>query len=358
MLDGVRRVIVLFSLALALAPSSAQSQGATVLRVVSGTVRDVGTGFGLGSVSIQLVDNAGRGIASATTDSSGKYRVYPPASGGYRLRAQRIGYLRLESALMRVDSAPKVVDLQMVRGATLDSMLVVAASDVRPLRVTQQLIRGRLLDDDTRQPLDNGTIELQDAKGKVVVEAPTDRNGLFRLVTPSPGTYSLRGKRIGYTPAQQTGLRLKLGDTVRVDFHLARNAALLSPVLVTESAKPWDGRHESNREAQLYARMARFGKTKLAQFIPRETIDLWDSRQRTMGEMMDRVVIPGIPRGPECRGGAYFVEGFAIGGGYELAEIDLIEVYTFPAIPAEFNQPRRGKSPCRVVSVWLRPTKG
>lgn len=172
----------------------------------------------------------------------------------------------------------------MQRNTMLDSFLVVAAPSDPPLRSFQQLIIGRLLEEESGDVMPEDTIELRDAKNKVVGTARTDRRGRFRLRTPAPGTYSLTGKRIGYLAAQQPNLRMQPGDTVLLDFRLSKTAMLLGPVTVTASAKVWTDRIRSPLRDALYSRMERFKDRHQAQFILRDTIDALNRRNFSTAE--------------------------------------------------------------------------
>src|SRR6185312_3747650 len=121
----------------------------------------------------------------------------------------------------------------------LDPIIVRAAGPPKTLRPTEQLIQGKLLEEGTGAPIARGIIELWADGDKPLATATTDTSGVFQLITPSPGVCALLGQRLGYEPARHTGLTLRLGDTLIVEFRLSHLAQVLDPVLVTASAKPW-----------------------------------------------------------------------------------------------------------------------
>ena len=78
----------------------------------------------------------------------------------------------------------------------LDSILVSGRSEERRVRAGEQLIHGRLIDEETHSTIPGATVELS-SKGKRVSSTLADPNGLFRIITPLPGAYTLRAQRIG-----------------------------------------------------------------------------------------------------------------------------------------------------------------
>jgi len=254
----------------------------------------------------------------------------------------------------------------------LDPIVVREAAPPKTLRATEQLIQGKLLDEDTGLPIARGNIELWSDADKPLATATTDTSGIFQIITPSPGLYALRGRRLGYQPARQSGLSLRLGDTLIVEFRLSHLAQVLDPVQVTASAKPWPpaaGERQVFRE--LYDRMKRFSGLRHAQFILRDTIDAYANRFYSIGQMVSRVVVPPMPKPREtrCKGTTQYVDGLPLEADsvipatafYDLNQIDLVEVYTHPSIPSEFAAPMifpgsrsPAVPPCRVISLWTR----
>lgn len=259
----------------------------------------------------------------------------------------------------------------------LDPIVVREAAPPRELRPTQQLIQGKLVDETTGLPIARGIIELWADGDKPLATATTDTSGIFQLITPSPGVYALLGKQLGYQPARQPGLTLRLGDTLIVEFRLSHLAQLLDPVLVTATAKPWPpAKGERQSTEELYYRMKKFAGLRHAEFILRDTIDAYARKFYTIDDMIARVVTTPVPKpkpaGREfyCTGTTQYVDGMYmptmtgfedVTRTYNLEMIDLIEVYTHPSIPAEFKaatftpgERSSGWPPCRVIVLWRR----
>jgi hypothetical protein len=336
---------------------------------VSGTVIEELSRMPVAGATIRLFADSARAAATTTTDVIGHFRFDVPAAGVYQVSAELLGYERRESPPISVEvGRDHAIHFELARlPVVLDSMLI--RSDALPVGPTQQLIHGLLLDDDTREPIPDGTIELRDARKRNAAKATTDAYGRFRLVTPAPGIYSLHGERVGYRPSEQNDLRLQPGDTVVLEFRLSRRAALLAPVLVTASAKPWIERDKRWRVQELYDRMRRFANARYATFIMRDTIEAYDRRYFGIGDMLYRVIKRPPPDPRACAGGRVFVDGFSLDGPetsmsdfWPLHLIELIEVYVHPSIPAEFASPVGApgarpsfKRPCQVISLWTRP---
>lgn len=270
---------------------------------------------------------------------------------------------------------PRLAHAQGDRPVRLDPVVVREAAPPKTLRPMEQLIQGKLIDENNGLPIARGNIELWADGDKPLATATTDTSGIFQLITPSPGTYALLGRRIGYQPARQSGLTLRLGDTLIVEFRLSHVAQVLDPVLVTATAKPWPPAKGERQEIdELYYRMKMFGGLRHAEFILRDTIDAYVRKFYSIDEMISRVVISPVPKvkpqGREfyCKGTTHYVdgayappmEGFGpVTGFYDLKMIDLVEVYTHPSIPAEFRAPvftpggaTLGMPPCRVIVLW------
>jgi hypothetical protein len=94
-----------------------------------------------------------------------------------------------------------------------------------------QTISGHLIDAATRQPIAAGTLALLGAD-TLLVSVVTDSTGRFVLRAPQPGSYRLRGERIGYRTAVTPPLDLAADDTLRVEFRLAVAAVPLNPITV------------------------------------------------------------------------------------------------------------------------------
>jgi hypothetical protein len=69
---------------------------------VRGTLRSGGSGEPVPGASVQLRDADGKVVAAANTDSAGGFLLRAPAAGSYTLSAERIGFVRAVSPLLRL----------------------------------------------------------------------------------------------------------------------------------------------------------------------------------------------------------------------------------------------------------------
>src|SRR5262245_36800902 len=233
---------------------------------VRGVVQDDQTREPIAAVAVQLLDPTGKRITSVLADAQGRFLINAPAPGRYRVRGERLGYFAGMTSELNITATSPLVELRMSpHPVLLDSIMVSVKAEGRKLRATEQLIHGRLIDDETHATIPGGTIELY-SLGKRIASTVADEHGLFRVVTPIPGSYTLRADRIGYKGADSPELKMMLGDTIRLDFYLSTKAVLLAPILVTGSARRWQDRVDQTSLSDLYNRMSRFGNSRNAEF--------------------------------------------------------------------------------------------
>lgn len=100
-----------------------------------------------------------------------------------------------------------------------------------------QVMRGHLLDSETRAPVPAATIMM--VRDSVTVDAAaTDSAGYFSVTADEAGQYRLVARRIGFPATTSTDLRLLRGDTLQVEFLISAEAVLLDPVVVTARRRP------------------------------------------------------------------------------------------------------------------------
>ena len=341
------------------------AQGTAERPLLRGVVLDDASRVAVVGAAIQLLDETGRRLLATIADGHGRFQFTLPAPGSYKLRVDRLGYFQRESPAFPVTAPTLQLEFQLTpHPVVLDSVFVHVKSEARKLGPTEQLIHGRLLDDETRAPIAAGAVDLVNAAGKKVGSSITDSYGLFRLVTPTPGTYRLRAERIGYKPAEGPDLKLILRDTIRLDFFLSTQAVLMSPLTVTGTARDWKDRYGQSNLDELYGRMRRFGGGKLAEYVMRDSLAMYERNHYTTSAIIAR---EGFREGHGCNGGIstyvngapYLAEGNSIDDHFGPSILQAIEIYTAPQIPAEFSMPlfqggRTYGMPCKVIVLWTR----
>lgn len=349
----------------AASPATGQQDARGPGPVLRGTLLDEQSGTPVAGGLVRLLGDDGRTVRSASSDGAGRFALTAPAPGVYGLRAERMGYAPTERQSVDLTGSDTVdVELRLTpTPLLLDTIRVSTARATRPLHTGEQLIDGRLLDEDTDEPIPWGLVRLLWA-GDPVATVLSREDGTFRLVSPRAGTYRLRAERIGYETAESDDLYLQLGDTITIDFRLAVDAVPLDPLTVTASARPWENRTPLAGMDAFFARYARYSGTGFGDFVTRDSIKVWEDRVQTTGHMLRwtthvvRQVEP-ISGQVTLRGGCepvYYLNGTEV--PYEAVEtltptlLEAVEVYIRPAIPAELG---RG-SPCGVVAYWARQT--
>ena len=97
-----------------------------------------------------------------------------------------------------------------------------------------QVVRGRILDNQTGTPVVNGTAVLfLDSLGTAVARTLSDSTGHYELIFPRPGRYTLRAGGLGYRGGFQVPLDLATGEETTYDIYLEPEPLELDPLLVT-----------------------------------------------------------------------------------------------------------------------------
>lgn len=142
-------------------------------------------------------------------------------------------------------------------GAALVAVLV------GPAAADAQVIRGRLIDDETSRGIDNGTMSLMLGE-RVIDRILSDSTGAFLLEAPEAGMYGVTAQRVGYRETRSALMDLGVGDTLTVEYRLLPDAILLEPMLVTATSR--------SGQAQFRRRM----NEGVGQFVTRPTMDSLD----------------------------------------------------------------------------------
>lgn len=375
---ALRGASLQLSLFILLSPIEAQEITAQPGPLVQGAVTAEESGMPLAAVAVTLFGGDGDELLTVLTDDQGRYSLRAPASGVYRLRAERTDYHPRESGpftLQATDTLP--LDFQLFPALLLlDSILVSGQRRNRPLRAGEQLVYGRLLDDAFGEPIPQGLIRLLGESGPAAATTLSDDEGLFWLVSPSAGTYRLQAERIGYKTSTGPVLYLMLGDTIGLDFYLSVEAVLLNPIVVRAAERPWEDRYDLTGLEGFLRRYSTLSRAGFGEFLTRDSIAEYEDRVITSGHMLlqsmtsvRNVVSGGLGYGQVIlRQGCiphYFLNGTlvppdAVDSGqinpmaiYPPETLEAVEVYVRPTIPAEFLQ---GGFPCGVVALWARQT--
>ena len=239
----------------------------------------------------------------------------------------------------------------------LRTLLLLPALLLSAPEVAAQVIRGNLLDDETGNPIEAGTVTLLTRDSVPVTRISTDTAGAFLLSAARPGSYRLGGERLGYITIISVPLTLSARDTVDVEFRLSTRAVVLEPLVVTTKRR----RAGPLADFDARARQRRFGtfvtRTDIEQRQPFTTTDLL----RTM---------PGVQLIPRALGGGHHVRirncapvvyidgvhvqllGMTVDDLISVHSLEGIEVYRSPAeAPVEYTVHNPG---CGVILLWSR----
>ena len=229
---------------------------------------------------------------------------------------------------------------------------------------------GRVIDNETTDPIPGAIVELLNSRGSALGQALTNDHGAFVFIVPQHAGYRFRASRIGYRRANTPTLWTEEHDTLHVEIRLDHEAVLLAPLEVTA----WSRRVRPSPVTEGFRdRMA----SGLGYFVTREDVlerkplyatDMLTSipgvQLRSSGRGTSREIF--LPRtGANCPA-QVFVDGLLLnGGGTDMGgssftlddavapgSIEGIEVYHgLASVPAEFLNP---ESRCGAVVVWTR----
>lgn len=131
---------------------------------------------------------------------------------------------------MRLFQGPRFPSSRLLFAA---GFLVCITIPSLPDSVEAQVVRGRLIDSETRGPVVNGTVALRDSLGAIVHRTATDDDGAYELAARTPGTYWLLAVGLGYRSTPIESFELAVGDTVNIDISLSPQPLELDPLLVS-----------------------------------------------------------------------------------------------------------------------------
>lgn len=232
------------------------------------------------------------------------------------------------------------------------------------LAAQQSRIEGRVLEDETGEPLDGTTVELLSNRGDPLDREVTDERGRFRFEVEDREGIRLRAARLGYEDNVTPLLHLENRRYFEVEVRLSTDAILLAPLEVvarSESRTPYVADFEHRR------------RRGMGRYITRETIEERDPSRVTdllaempgvrllgQGRGSRRTVVMG--RGTGSCPASIWVDGLQVNrgpAGSDLALDDVvspesvygIEVYRGSStVPPDFVH----DGACGVIVVWTR----
>ena len=113
----------------------------------------------------------------------------------------------------------------------LQMAVAMAILAVSPAQAQQGMIRGKVTESESSNPLPDANLNLVGTSQGTV----TGRDGTFEL-SASPGTYRLQASLTGYQSAEQS-VEVTAGDTVVVDFELVESAPIVEYEFVVVGSK-------------------------------------------------------------------------------------------------------------------------
>jgi hypothetical protein len=351
-----------------LEPLNAQDIPAASGPVIQGVLTAEESGIPLGTGAVTLFGAAGDELLTVFADDAGRYSLRAPGAGTYRVRAVRIGYHPQEKGPFTLQATDTLtVDFQLAPAPLLlDSILVSVRRRGEALRAGEQLLYGRLLDNENGEPIPQGLIRLLRPSGSSAAATLSDDSGLFWLVSPSAGTYRLQAERIGYKTSTGPEINLMLGDTLYLDFSLSVEAILLNPIMVRATARSMQNRYAPGGMEDFYERYSAYEGSAIAEFLIRDSIAMYDGWPITAGQMMNRAMMMVDQYsigsgGVTLRGGCvpqYWVNGtltqFYPHWALMPEDLEAVEIYEFPYLPPGLTRVEADGFACGVVSIWTR----
>jgi hypothetical protein len=102
-----------------------------------------------------------------------------------------------------------------------------------------QTLTGRVLDEGTGDLIPGVYLELIGTDGEALRSLLSDEQGGFTFSDLIPGSYRLRGERLGYRETVGGFVDLDVGEAVELEFRMAAEAIVLDPITVVASPRPW-----------------------------------------------------------------------------------------------------------------------
>jgi hypothetical protein len=171
-----------------------------------------------------------------------------------------------------------------------------------PLSGQTASFQGRLLADDTEEPIAGGRIILLDDRERRRGVVMTDDNGVFRFASVPPGGYRFQAARIGYASTTTPRVVVQPNERISVEIRLAEDVVLLAPIEVTAKA---------HRPSPVLDNFRVRRERGFGRFLGREEI----ARRNAPTASDLFAMVPGVRLGPSNpRGGRMVYMAGALGG--------------------------------------------
>ena len=122
--------------------------------------------------------------------------------------------------------------VRLFRLASFTGLLLAPLRLAAQEQATTGIIRGTVLDS-AGVPIRNSTIRARNVGTNFARDVVTNALGSYAIPLVPLGSYEITARAIGYSPARQTGVSVRLGATANVSFTLTRRTVALSAVQVT-----------------------------------------------------------------------------------------------------------------------------
>jgi hypothetical protein len=238
-------------------------------------------------------------------------------------------------------------------------LLAAAVALITSPPAAAQVVRGLVVEADTRTPVAGAEVELRTARQRDTARGTTDSLGVFRIVPPRAGAYAVHVHHAAYVTFDGDSVHIGTGETVSIEVRLGRSVIPLDPLLVTARnaghMAGFDERRRAGGFGRYLTREQIEGRgadrtTELLRGMPGVTLDRIRGRpskslirmQSGLGGCLPAVWVDGVQvqQLPENSLDDLLVPGM----------VEAVEVYTsFSAAPAQFVS-----GVCGVVIFWTR----
>jgi Carboxypeptidase regulatory-like domain/TonB-dependent Receptor Plug Domain len=224
-----------------------------------------------------------------------------------------------------------------------------------PVQAAAQVVRGVIVEADSRRPVPDATVEM--IAGSERRGATTDSLGAFVIALQRAGTYALHVRHVGYARYDTDSVRVGTAETVHVTVQLGRTVIPLAPLVVRARSDHRLAGFDARRAAGVGRFLTRTdieargaaNTTDLLRGIPGVTIAPVPRRSRSLIVMQSSL--------GRCRA-AVWIDGVQIEQFPEStpddvltpSAIEAVEIYnSFSAAPAQYVS-----GACGVVMFWTR----